>query len=189
MIAIKAPSGTTLEVPDPDEGMEYPQRRYQIYLKSHAGPIEVFLVSHAEGAEAGDYAAAAAAGPSSSAAAYASTASPPAAGVAPGEDARDGSGGRRSSKRARSGSDSVGGASPAGSPASSARRAVSSSAAAAGGSSSSAAAEGGQGHEGLLKLDPVGESETDYWASAPTSQELGIADLYFNDSGDVKVEA
>ena len=27
VIAIKAPSGTTLEVPDPDEGMEYPQRR------------------------------------------------------------------------------------------------------------------------------------------------------------------
>ena len=31
MIAIKAPSGTTLEVPDPDEGMEYPQRRYPIH--------------------------------------------------------------------------------------------------------------------------------------------------------------
>ena len=48
VIAIKAPSGTTLEVPDPDEGMEYPQRRYQIYLKSSSGPVEVFLVSHAE---------------------------------------------------------------------------------------------------------------------------------------------
>ena len=45
VIAIKAPSGTTLEVPDPDEGMEYPQRRYQIYLKSSTGPVEVFLVS------------------------------------------------------------------------------------------------------------------------------------------------
>jgi len=45
VIAIKAPSGTTLEVPDPDEGMEYPQRRYQIYLKSASGPVEVFLVS------------------------------------------------------------------------------------------------------------------------------------------------
>ena len=44
VIAIKAPSGTTLEVPDPDEGMEYPQRRYPIYPKSAAGPIEVFLV-------------------------------------------------------------------------------------------------------------------------------------------------
>jgi len=55
VIAIKAPSGTTLEVPDPDEGMQSPQRRYQIYLKSHAGPVEVFLVSQlddAEGAQA-----------------------------------------------------------------------------------------------------------------------------------------
>ena len=35
--------------------MEYPQRRYQIYLKSSAGPIEVFLVSHVadEGAASG----------------------------------------------------------------------------------------------------------------------------------------
>ena len=49
VIAIKAPSGTTLEVPDPDEGMEYPQRRYQIYLKSQSGPVEVFLVSTADG--------------------------------------------------------------------------------------------------------------------------------------------
>ena len=44
-------AGTTLEVPDPDEGMEYPQRRYQIYLKSQSGPVEVFLVSTAEGDE------------------------------------------------------------------------------------------------------------------------------------------
>lgn len=48
VIAIKAPSGTTLEVPDPDEGMEYPQRRYQVYLKSTSGPVEVFLVSPAD---------------------------------------------------------------------------------------------------------------------------------------------
>jgi len=53
VIAIKAPSGTTLEVPDPDEGMEYPQRRYQIYLKSAAGPVEVFLVSAVGGDESG----------------------------------------------------------------------------------------------------------------------------------------
>ncbi|KAG8470831.1 hypothetical protein KFE25_009252 [Diacronema lutheri] len=46
LIAIKAPSGTTLEVPDPDEGMVPPNRRYQIFLKSNCGPIDVFLVSH-----------------------------------------------------------------------------------------------------------------------------------------------
>jgi transcription factor E2F3 len=47
LIAIKAPPGTTLEVPDPDEGMEEPNRRYQIFLKSaNFGPIDIFLVSH-----------------------------------------------------------------------------------------------------------------------------------------------
>mmetsp|Transcript_59011 Transcript_59011/g.97562 ORF Transcript_59011/g.97562 Transcript_59011/m.97562 type:complete len:389 (+) Transcript_59011:24-1190(+) len=51
VIAIKAPSGTTLEVPDPDEGMDYPQRRYQIYLKSQTGAIEVFLVSQLDEAD------------------------------------------------------------------------------------------------------------------------------------------
>lgn len=45
LVAVRAPHGTTLEVPDPDEGMEYPKKRYQIFLKSSTGPVEVFLVS------------------------------------------------------------------------------------------------------------------------------------------------
>lgn len=48
LIAIKAPHGTTLEVPDPDEATEYPQRRYQILLQSATGPIDVYLVSRFE---------------------------------------------------------------------------------------------------------------------------------------------
>ncbi|GLJ52549.1 hypothetical protein SUGI_1118290 [Cryptomeria japonica] len=48
LIAIKAPHGTTLEVPDPDEVVEYPQRRYQILLRSSMGPIDVYLVSQFE---------------------------------------------------------------------------------------------------------------------------------------------
>jgi len=44
LIAIKAPSGTQLEVPDPDEGMPQGQRRYQIFLKSLGDPIDVYLV-------------------------------------------------------------------------------------------------------------------------------------------------
>ncbi|ELR22612.1 transcription factor e2f domain containing protein [Acanthamoeba castellanii str. Neff] len=44
LIAIKAPSGTRLEVPDPDEGMPANQRRYQIFLKSSGEPIDVYLV-------------------------------------------------------------------------------------------------------------------------------------------------
>jgi len=46
VIAIKAPSGTKLEVPDPDEGMIPPARRLQILLKSTTGgPIDVYLVN------------------------------------------------------------------------------------------------------------------------------------------------
>lgn len=45
VIAIKAPPGTTLEVPDPDEGAEGGNRRYQIYLRSAGGGIDVYLVS------------------------------------------------------------------------------------------------------------------------------------------------
>mmetsp|Transcript_38293 Transcript_38293/g.95156 ORF Transcript_38293/g.95156 Transcript_38293/m.95156 type:complete len:336 (-) Transcript_38293:288-1295(-) len=45
LVAVRAPHGTTLEVPDPDDGMEYPKKRYQIFLKSTSGPVEVFLVS------------------------------------------------------------------------------------------------------------------------------------------------
>ncbi|KAG6483442.1 hypothetical protein ZIOFF_060089 [Zingiber officinale] len=51
LIAIKAPHGTTLEVPDPDEAMqagEYLQRRYRIVLRSTMGPIDVYLVSQFE---------------------------------------------------------------------------------------------------------------------------------------------
>eukprot|EP00123_Amoebidium_parasiticum_P014679 comp22597_c0_seq1/m.34634 comp22597_c0_seq1/g.34634 ORF comp22597_c0_seq1/g.34634 comp22597_c0_seq1/m.34634 type:complete len:343 (-) comp22597_c0_seq1:313-1341(-) len=45
LITIKAPSGTRLEVPDPDETVEASRRKYQIYLKSSGGAIDVYLVS------------------------------------------------------------------------------------------------------------------------------------------------
>ncbi|XP_057807291.1 transcription factor E2FB-like isoform X2 [Salvia miltiorrhiza] len=48
LIAIKAPHGTTLEVPEPDEAGDYPQRRYKIVLRSTMGPIDVYLVSQFE---------------------------------------------------------------------------------------------------------------------------------------------
>lgn len=48
LIAIKAPHGTTLEVPDPDEAVDYAQRRYRIVLRSTMGPIDVYLVSQFE---------------------------------------------------------------------------------------------------------------------------------------------
>ncbi|KAK6138468.1 hypothetical protein DH2020_027788 [Rehmannia glutinosa] len=39
LIAIKAPHGTTLEVPDPDEAVDYPQRRYRIVLRAPWDPL------------------------------------------------------------------------------------------------------------------------------------------------------
>jgi len=44
MLAIQAPSGTQLEVPVP-EGPPNAKKRYQIHLKSQAGPIYVLLVN------------------------------------------------------------------------------------------------------------------------------------------------
>lgn len=43
-MAVKAPFGSTLEVPDPDEGMPSGRRRYEIQLTSRSGPIDVFLI-------------------------------------------------------------------------------------------------------------------------------------------------
>ncbi|KAK9734606.1 hypothetical protein RND81_04G151400 [Saponaria officinalis] len=48
LIAVKAPHGTTLEVPDPNEAVDFPQRRYRIVLRSTMGPIDVYLVSQFE---------------------------------------------------------------------------------------------------------------------------------------------
>ncbi|KAL9235415.1 hypothetical protein vseg_010174 [Gypsophila vaccaria] len=48
LIAVKAPHGTTLEVPDPDEAVDCSQRRYRIVLRSTMGPIDVYLVSQFE---------------------------------------------------------------------------------------------------------------------------------------------
>ncbi|KAF0687828.1 Aste57867_20480 [Aphanomyces stellatus] len=53
IMAIKAPPGTTLEVPDPDEGMPSGSRRFQIFLKSCEGPVDVYLVSQSSSTENG----------------------------------------------------------------------------------------------------------------------------------------
>ncbi|KAB1996828.1 hypothetical protein ES319_D13G258100v1 [Gossypium barbadense] len=49
LIAVKAPHGTTLEVPDPDEQDDDSlQRRYRIVLRSSMGPIDDYLVGEIE---------------------------------------------------------------------------------------------------------------------------------------------
>lgn len=47
LLAVKAPYGSTLEVPDPDEGMPPGRRRFEIQLSSRTGPIDVFLIQDA----------------------------------------------------------------------------------------------------------------------------------------------
>ncbi|XP_041727422.1 transcription factor E2F4 [Coregonus clupeaformis] len=44
LLAVRAPSGTQLEVPIP-EAVQNGQRRYQIHLKSTSGPIDVMLIN------------------------------------------------------------------------------------------------------------------------------------------------
>ena len=47
IIAVRAPSGTMLDVPDPDEGMQPGQRKFQMFLKSpNNEKIDVFLVQY-----------------------------------------------------------------------------------------------------------------------------------------------
>lgn len=53
VIAIKAPTASRLEVPDPDEGMAWGERRYHILLKSSDGPIDVFVVTDGDETGAG----------------------------------------------------------------------------------------------------------------------------------------
>lgn len=45
LIAIKAPHGTSVEVPDPVEEPDYSQHCYQLLLRSTLGPIHCYLIS------------------------------------------------------------------------------------------------------------------------------------------------
>ena len=46
LLAIRAPTGTTLEVPDPDSLPASEHERYQLYLQSNSGEILVYMVSN-----------------------------------------------------------------------------------------------------------------------------------------------
>ncbi|KAJ6823340.1 transcription factor E2FB-like [Iris pallida] len=45
LIVIEAPRGTSIEVPDPDEDLDFPEKRYEMYVRSSMGPINCFLIS------------------------------------------------------------------------------------------------------------------------------------------------
>lgn len=46
VIGIRAPAGTMLDVPDPDEGMRPGTRKFQMFLKSPGEKVDVFLVQY-----------------------------------------------------------------------------------------------------------------------------------------------
>ncbi|XP_056849090.1 transcription factor E2FC isoform X2 [Raphanus sativus] len=49
LLAIKAPTASCIEVPDPDEVMSFPQRQYRMVIRSRMGPIDVYLLSKYKG--------------------------------------------------------------------------------------------------------------------------------------------
>lgn len=48
LIAISAPHATSIEVPDPDQDYDFYQKQYNLTVRSHTGPIDVYLVSESE---------------------------------------------------------------------------------------------------------------------------------------------
>ncbi|XP_010539053.1 PREDICTED: transcription factor E2FC-like [Tarenaya hassleriana] len=53
LLAVKAPIASSIEVPDPDEDIGFPQRQYRMVVRSTMGPIDVYLISK-YGQEHGD---------------------------------------------------------------------------------------------------------------------------------------
>lgn len=52
LLAIRAPPGTTLEVPDPDSFPPEEHEKYQLFLRSETGEIIVYVISNEENAAA-----------------------------------------------------------------------------------------------------------------------------------------
>ncbi|KAL3514759.1 hypothetical protein ACH5RR_027476 [Cinchona calisaya] len=48
IIAVKAPHASTVEVPDPDEDIGFPERQYRLIVRSTTGPIDLYLLSNYE---------------------------------------------------------------------------------------------------------------------------------------------
>ncbi|PON70744.1 tRNA (adenine(58)-N(1))-methyltransferase non-catalytic subunit TRM [Parasponia andersonii] len=49
LIVIKAPKASSIEVPDPDEDISFPQKQYKMIVRSIRGPIDTFLLSKYQG--------------------------------------------------------------------------------------------------------------------------------------------
>ncbi|XP_071698639.1 transcription factor E2FC-like isoform X2 [Rutidosis leptorrhynchoides] len=45
LIAVRAPHGSSIEVPDPDQDSDFSQKQYNLIVRSHTGPVNLYLVS------------------------------------------------------------------------------------------------------------------------------------------------
>ncbi|XP_076935411.1 transcription factor E2FC-like [Bidens hawaiensis] len=48
LIAIRAPRASSIEVPDPDQDNGFSQKQYRLIVRSHTGPIDMYLISESE---------------------------------------------------------------------------------------------------------------------------------------------
>ncbi|KAI3745825.1 hypothetical protein L6452_08236 [Arctium lappa] len=48
LIAIRAPHASSIEVPDPDQDNGFSQKQFKLIVRSHTGPIDLYLVSKSE---------------------------------------------------------------------------------------------------------------------------------------------
>ncbi|KAK1441051.1 hypothetical protein QVD17_06887 [Tagetes erecta] len=48
LIAIRAPHASSIEVPDPDQDNGFSQKQYRLIVRSHTGPIDMYLISESE---------------------------------------------------------------------------------------------------------------------------------------------
>ncbi|KAJ0568560.1 putative transcription factor E2F-DP family [Helianthus annuus] len=48
LIAIRAPRASSIEVPDPDQDSGFSQKQFRLIVRSHTGPIDMYLISESE---------------------------------------------------------------------------------------------------------------------------------------------
>ncbi|KAL4584480.1 hypothetical protein LXL04_009082 [Taraxacum kok-saghyz] len=48
LIAVRAPHGSSIEVPDPDQDFGFSQKQFKLIIRSHTAPIDLYLLSEVE---------------------------------------------------------------------------------------------------------------------------------------------
>lgn len=45
LIAVRAPHGSSIEVPDPNQDHDFSQKQFNLIVRSHTGPVDLYLIS------------------------------------------------------------------------------------------------------------------------------------------------